>query len=253
MAQIFGGLRLSDVTEPHLLQLVKEQVQEGDTLEYKSAMYGQSDEEKREMLRDITSLANHHGGYLIIGISEDEDGTAVSVDGIEPDSHVDRIRSSCLHNIDKRIMGLEIEDVTLGSKKIVVIISVPESINAPHMVTFKGLNQFWKRHGRQKDKMTIDEIGQAFDKRLSGLSRLDRFLFTRKAEILENIGVQPFMVILSSPSYLRDEAVLDINDNKLRDLIVNPPRSVGTSNISCGIPYHTINGLRADNRLSIWR
>jgi hypothetical protein len=41
---------------------------------------------------------------------------------------------------------------------------------------------------------------------------------------------------------------LDIHDNKLRNLITNPPSLVGISNISCGVPYPTINGLRADHR-----
>ncbi|MDR9459992.1 MAG: hypothetical protein RI591_07620, partial [Dehalococcoidia bacterium] len=124
---------------------------------------------------------------------------------------------------------------------------------APHMITFGGLNQFWKRHGRQKERMTIDEIGEAFEKRLSNLNRLDRFLFTRKAEILESIGEKTYMVISSSPAYLRDEAVFDIYDRNLRGIILNPPSFRGTfGSINCGRPYPTINGLRADNRTPYW-
>lgn len=246
---VFRGLRLSDIKEQHLERLVHDQVQERDTIEYKKAMYGHSDEEKREMLKDISSMANHRGGYLIIGIEEDEEGIPTEAAGIEAGNHVERIMDSCLDKIDKRIVGLEIEDVSLSNGRVIVIVSVPESMNAPHMVTFKGLNQFWKRHGRQKDKMTIDEIGEAFDKRLSNLNRLDRFLFTRKAEILESIGDKTYMVISSSPAYLRDEVIFDIHDRDLRGTVQNPPRLVkGMGDISCGQPYTTINGLRADNR-----
>lgn len=244
---VFRGRKLFDIKEQHLERVVHDQVQERDTIEYKSAMYGHSDEEKREMLKDISSMANHRGGYLIIGIEEDEEGIPTKVTGVEAGNHVERIRDSCLDNIDKRIVGLEIEDVPLSNGKVVVIVSIPESINAPHMVTFKGLNQFWKRHGRQKDKMTIDEIGEAFDKRLSNLNRLDRFLFTRKAGILESIGDKVFMVISSSPAYLRDEVIFDIHDQNLRGIMLNPPQlAKGLGNISCGQPYPTINGLRAD-------
>ena len=246
---VFRGRKLFDIKEQHLERVVHDQVQERDTIEYKSAMYRHSDEEKREMLKDISSMANHRGGYLIIGIEEDEEGIPTKIVGIEAGNHVERIRDSCLDNIDKRIVGLEIEDVQLSNGKVVVIVSVPESINAPHMVTHKGLNQFWKRHGRQKDKMTIDEIGEAFDKRLSNLNRLDRFLFTRKAEILDNIGDKTYMVISSSPAYLSEEVVFDIHDEKLREVINNPPRLKGDLGaISCGQPYPTINGLRADDR-----
>lgn len=83
----------------------------------------------------------------------------------------------------------------------------------------------------------------------SFLNRLDRFLFLRKAEILETIVDQTYMVISSSPVYLRDEAVFDIHDENLRDMILNTPRLAGSmGEISCGQPYPTIHGLRADNR-----
>lgn len=97
--------------------------------------------------------------------------------------------------------------------------------------------------------MTIDEIGEAFDRRLSNLNRLDRFLFTRKAQILEKIGGQTQMVISASPAFLRDEVIFDNQDDNLRQLILNPPQQLTKDNrwgISCGQPYPTINGLRAD-------
>jgi hypothetical protein len=95
--------------------------------------------------------------------------------------------------------------------------------------------------------MTIDEIGEAFDKRLSNLNRLDRFLFSRRADILETIGEQTFMIISASPTYLREEIILDIHDAELQNIMENPPRFQNTRGISCGCPYPTVNGLRADN------
>ena len=205
---IFRGTKLSDLQEQDLQRLVDDQVQERDSIEYKRDMYGNSDDDKREMLKDITSMANHRGGYIVIGIEADDEGIPTNVIGIETGNRVERIRSSCLDNIDKRIVGLDIGDLELSNSRVVIVISIPESINAPHMVTYKGLNQFWKRHGRQKEKMTTHEIGEAFDKRLSNLNRLDRFLLLRKTDILENIGEDTYMVISSSPALLSDEAIL---------------------------------------------
>ncbi|MEE8194386.1 MAG: hypothetical protein V3T73_02665, partial [Dehalococcoidales bacterium] len=82
----------------------------------------------------------------------------------------------------------------------------------------------------------------------SDLNRLDFFLFARKAKILEEIGDKTYMVISSSPACLHNKAIFDIHDDSLRELLLNPPlkaRSYG--NISCGRPYPTIDGLRADN------
>lgn len=240
---IFRGKQLTDLQEQDLQRLVDDQVQERDTVEYKRDMYGNADDDKREMLKDIASMANHRGGYLLIGIDEDDEGIPTNVVGIEPGNHVERITSSCLNNIDKRIVGLEIEDIPLNSGRVITVVSIPESLNAPHMITYKGLNQFWKRHGRQKDRMTIDEIGEAFDRRLSNLNRLDRFLLTRKAQILENVGGQTQMVMSASPAFLRDEMIFDNKDDNLCQMILNAPH------LSCGQPYHTINGLRADQSI----
>jgi len=250
---VFRGRKLSEVTEQDLQRLINDEVQERDTIEYKSAMYGHTDEEKRELLKDISSMANHRGGYLIIGIEENGEGIPTKLAGIEAGNHVERIRDSCLDNIEKRIIELDVEDVPLTSGKVVVVVSIPESLNAPHMITFKGLNQFWKRHGRQKEKMTVDEIGVAFEKRLSNLNRLDRFLFTRKVQILEAIGEKTYMVISACPAYLRDEVVFDIHDKNLHGIMLNPPSLKGTLGyISCGQPYVTLTGLRADNHTPYW-
>lgn len=240
---IFRGKKLTDLQEQDFQRLVDDQVQERDTVEYKRDMYGNSDADKREMLKDIASMANHRGGYLLIGIDEDDEGVATNVAGIELGNHVERITSSCLDNIDKRIVGLEPMDIPLNNGRVVIVVSIPESLNAPHMITHQGVNQFWKRHGRQKDKMTIDEIGEAFDRRLSNLNRLDRFLFTRKTQILEKVGGQTQMVISASPAFLRDEMIFDNQDDNLRQMILNAPH------LLCGQPYPTINGLIADRSI----
>jgi len=247
---LFSGKKLSDLQEQDLQRLVDDQVQERDIVEYKRDMYGNSDADKREMLKDIASMANHRGGYLLIGIDENDEGIPTNVVGIESGNHVERTTNSCLDNIDKRIVGLGIKDQSLSNGRVVIVISIPESFNAPHMVTFRGLNQFWKRHGKLKEKMTIDEIGEAFDKRLSNLNRLDRFLFTRKAQVLENIGDYTYVVISASPAFLRNEVIFDIQDSNLRQKILNPPQLTRDFRgwISCGQPYPTINGLRADQR-----
>jgi len=246
---IFRGKKLSYLQLEDFQRLVNDEVQECDIVEYKRDMYGNSDADKREMLKDITSMANHRGGYILIGIDENEEGIPTDIVGIEAGSHVERITSCCLDNVDKRIVGLDVRDAPLSNGKVVIIISIPASINAPHMVTHKGLNQFWKRHSKQKDKMTIDEIGDAFDRRLSNLNRLDRFLFTRKAQILEKISTQTQLVISASPAFLSDEVIFNNRDDNLLKIILNPPQKLtrdNRSSIHCGRPYPTINGLRAD-------
>jgi len=198
----FDRLKLSEIGEQHLQRLVNDKVQEGDTLEYKVAMYGGNDRAKKEMLIDISSMANHRGGYLIVGIKADKGGIAADVPGIEPGAHGERIRSICLDSIDRRIDGLEIEDIRLASGRSVVVISVPESMNAPHMVTFRGLNQFWKRHGKQKAKMTIDEIQEQFERRRKGQTvALGKKVLTQFEEVLVSMVIN-FCILVKAPRNL---------------------------------------------------
>ena len=51
----------------------------GDHLDYKEAPYSNRGQDRREMLRDVTALANSEGGYLVAGIREDYAGRAAEL------------------------------------------------------------------------------------------------------------------------------------------------------------------------------
>jgi predicted HTH transcriptional regulator len=74
---MFGKL-FDQIDSIDLEQLVADRVPEGRELEYKRELPGNADEDKREFLYDVTSLANASGGFLIYGIEEkrDENGKA---------------------------------------------------------------------------------------------------------------------------------------------------------------------------------
>ncbi len=130
-------------------------------LEYKQQVWGRGDEDTREMLRDISAMANAYGGYIVLGIRENSDtGRAESFENV-PDAGLeqDRMLSSCLSNLDPRLGGIQIKPLVLDGKEI-LLIKIPNSQNV-HQITFKNLGQFWKRHDRQKTRMSYDEIKEA--------------------------------------------------------------------------------------------
>jgi len=102
--------------------------------------------------------------------------------------------------------------------------------------------------------MTIDEINDTSNKKSAGSDPLDVFLSTRKTEVLGSIGDETYMVLSCLPANLRDEAVFNPDDQSLRRIIARPPQIVklveDMANISCGEPYPTTNGLRADDSSS---
>lgn len=254
------GKRLNELNEGDLQALIDNQVWEKHDLEYKKRMYGRSDEEIREMLRDITSIANAYGGHLIIGVREDDanEGIPIEILGVDrAEEETSRIISSCLSNVDERILGLETRIVPLSDGRSVIIIRIPRSLRSPHMITFKGLNQIWIRHDRQKSKMSMAEIKEACSKVESLRQKLDDFLHFREQEILEEMEYQPCYVVASTPLLVKDE-ILDIFDPRIRGMIKNPYNQRSESWIKCGDEVRTtLYGLISETprccRLEVFR
>ena len=59
------GIKKSDIE-----LLISNQIQESRTIEYKESLPGNSDQDKREFLADISSFANAAGGDLLYGITK---------------------------------------------------------------------------------------------------------------------------------------------------------------------------------------
>ena len=118
------------------------------------------------------------------------------------------------------------------------------------MIVFKGLNQFWIRHDRQKSKMAVEEIRDAFLKSEDIISEIRDFLNKRQKEILEEIGDTPFHVIGTVPIMLKDE-IIDITDDNIRDFLQRPPYQEGQDwNLIFSFikPRPTLYGLNIEER-----
>ena len=215
-------------------------VSEGDRLEFKREAYGRADDDIREFLKDISSMANAVGGFLLIGVAANSEERATALPGIEnADDEATRMLSSCRANLEEQILGLDFGLIEMAPGRHILIWGIPRSSRAPHMITFKGLNQFWRRHGRQKARMTIEEIRDACLRVENLRSRLETFLDERHKSQLAAVGNQEGVMLLSAtPLIVRDE-VLDTADSALRTLMRNPPDTDVRP---------TLYGLQADNR-----
>ena len=216
------GKLLAEIASSDLDSLIDSGVRESQTLEFKRESYGRSDEDVREMLRDISSMANAFGGDLLIGVDEDEDGVAINLPGIDNiDQEAHRIVSSILSNIDEHIPGLHTQPIPLANDRSVLIVRVPKSHRGPHLITFKGLNQFWLRHDRQKSRMSIHEIKEACLRNEGAMERLEHFLEHRRTKIRKDLQ-NSSLIVSTTPVFLTQE-VVDIQDPVLRELLRNPP------------------------------
>ena len=155
---------LQEIEESDLQDLVDNQVRESRDLEYKLEVPGNSSGAKKGFLAEVASFANTTGGNLIIGIADD-DGVASDCVGVElqsVDEGIHRLHSILEAGLDPRIPGLSIRDVELTSGNVVLIVRVPHSVIAPHMITFEKSSRFYARNSTGKYPMDVREIRAAF-------------------------------------------------------------------------------------------
>ena len=156
---IFGGRSLNELSLIDFQTLVDNHIAEGLDLDFKETAYSGRPQDIREMLRDITAMANADGGYLIMGIREDNKSRAVEFTPIEnPHEKAQAIRQVCLDCIQDRIQGLEIRVFEINDVEGLIAIHTPPSEYRPHMMTRDHSTDLFRRYGTDKRPMTISEI-----------------------------------------------------------------------------------------------
>ncbi len=124
-------------TENKLLNFITSEIEESLTLEYKSAeALGKSDQQKTEITKDVSAMANSAGGLLIYGIREFAENDKrhlpekiVPVDRTEfPREWLEQI----INGIKPRIDGVFIHSIQLksGENDVVYIVEIPQSSTA---------------------------------------------------------------------------------------------------------------------------
>ena len=240
-----------DIDETDIKNLLDNEIAERQNLEYKEKVWDHNDAGTREMLRDISSLANAFGGHVVIGIKANQDGVPIEIiDVVDAEKERDRIWSCCISCLEPRIPGFKIRTISTLEQKSLIIIFIPRSTRSPHMITFKGLNQFWIRHDRQKSPMSIEEIRESCVRVQNIHGDVEEFINKRKCQLSAIVGDEVVYAIGAIPLSVKT-AIVDINDNILRDLLKTPPNqrqdgynvTFRDSSVSRHRPLPTLYGL----------
>lgn len=217
------------ITSADIQKLIDIKYKERQKMEYKKEMYKPTDKDRKEMLRDISSIANAYGGYLIIGIEADKKGIplkSVHIDKAEDERN--RIEQSYLSNIEPRIPGLKCKAVKMDTGEDIIIVFIPRSLKKPHMINFQQLNQFWIRHNDKKLPMLVEEIRDACISVENIWKDVRQFLYEREVEIKQQITKRGGMVIGSIPALIREDFI-DIRDSNIKKFLIEPPNQIGKS------------------------
>jgi len=188
-------LPLDTNTENNVQALLENKTPEGRTLDYKRDLKLATDDDRRELARDVSSLANAAGGCLVFGIVEAKDAEGknlgypekiVGVECTNLDATVLRLESIVRDNLDPRIQGMTIHAVGAYERGPVILVHVPKSWNAPHMVSYAKQTHFYSRNAAGKHPLDVREIRAAFLRGSEVSKQVQRFRDNRLGQIVAN-------------------------------------------------------------------
>lgn len=159
----FSVTPLDAIHDADIRNLVDERAREGHQIEFKQALPGGGNEDKREFLADVSSFANALGGDIVYGIV-DEGGAAAAVapfTDINVDQEVLRLEHIIRSGIDPRIPGVRAKAVAINGGWILVV-RVPRSWAAPHMVSALNTSRFYSRTSAGKYQLDVRELRTLF-------------------------------------------------------------------------------------------
>jgi hypothetical protein len=188
---------INTITEADLQRLVDEGRREDVQLEFKQALPGNSDDGKKEFLKDVAAMANSSGGDIIYGIREDrsnpdEAGKAaelvgVGAGGVGMDAAKLWMTELLNSSVEERILGVAIHDVQLSAGGFALVVRVPKSWNSPHVVRHKNHWRFYARNSAGVYAMNVTELRAAFLLTNTLSQRMEEFRRERLREVAENI------------------------------------------------------------------
>ncbi|MGM0607072.1 MAG: AlbA family DNA-binding domain-containing protein [Candidatus Muiribacteriota bacterium] len=204
ISDFFGKDNIENILIDDIQTLIDNNVPENLYLDYKKEMWGQFESSNKEISRDISSFANAHGGFIILGIEEDNDGNPERMTGVEDvDKNILRIRQVCHSGIQPVITGMKIHAVRINENKSIILIYIPDSLGKPHMV----LQDYrcYMRYERGKNPINIYQIEELIKSRAKNTQKVKEFLEKRNSELQKYVKNNSAMCFSVLPHVLEKE------------------------------------------------
>ena len=180
--------------QQRLQQFINDQVEEGQSLEYKAAeALNKSDKSKLEITKDVSAMANSAGGIIIYGISESGTPNRRHIpENVSPIVRPDFSKEwleQIINNIKPRIDGVRIHPVPLnsGNDHVAYVVEIPQSTTAHQAAD----HRYHKRYNFEVQAMLDHEIRDVMGRRQNPKISV-KFYGTTKTETYGNpyeIGV----------------------------------------------------------------
>ncbi|WP_439659413.1 AlbA family DNA-binding domain-containing protein [Lentzea sp. HUAS TT2] len=162
------GLAPSDLTFDAVSRAVQEGVREADDLDWKQGLPVDVEKKRKEFAKDVAAMANSRGGLIVYGVRE-VDERAVGLTPVPTgERERQRLRALATSHIRPLVAGLEITALDDGSPdEGLLIVSVPPSPDAPHVVGERNEMGVPFRHGPHTEWMSEHQLERAYRDRFA--------------------------------------------------------------------------------------
>ena len=154
----------SNITEEHLLLLLESRIEEGlHYAFYKGEDIPLTDKQIEKVAVEVSAFANTMGGCIIFGIASKRKKAHEFAFLKNPEFSVSSFDMKLQSLINRTIPGLSIKmmEIENDPQRKILIVSVPESSDAPHMAPDK---RFYKRVHNKFSVMEEFEVRQSYGK-----------------------------------------------------------------------------------------
>jgi hypothetical protein len=214
-----------NIDDKVIQRLFDNQIQEGKTLDYKREINLKSNDDKRELLADITSFANTDGGVIIFGIEEkkNERGENTGLPERACDLKIDNTDKFLLslediihNNTEPRLASVQIKFINYEEQKL-LIVGVSKYIGLPFMVTLNSTNKFYKRRTTGKYLVDVYELSEIFLKNYKMKEKAEQFRLSRlkkvrELEFLPNLDINGSYFLHIIPLGYLDENLIELSN-----------------------------------------
>jgi len=256
------GTSLDALRAEHVHALVSSSAEEAFDLDFKAALYGRGDSERRALAGDVAALANTAGGVIVLGVAEDDQARAVATPGVRvTDAEVARIRQviaslvapmpvvdvltvpgcgaehgagvrpgiSPASRADTGPAGGAAEEQARGF----IMIAVPRSPAAPHAVLVNEALRYPRRNGATTRYLSEPEVAAAYRERLAGARRQSTRISEVQREALERLNPAglPWVVVTLVPDLPGDILITSETHRAFKDQITAQSATITAADI----------------------
>ena len=185
---------IKNITKEDLENLVRNHKQEDSFLDFKRDLYGKTDTDKKELLKDVSAFANGSGGEIIIGIEEDNYSQAKTLCGFTTTNisvEKNRIEQIIMNGLEPKLDTFKVRYIHIGNHRFVMIIRIEHSPLFPHMVSFQRFNKFYIRKSDKNLLLDVYELRNLFLKSENFMQEIRKYNQDKIKNILEKNAILP--------------------------------------------------------------